>query len=372
MLSLFSVKNFRNFSKRFEFSLNSRKQYEFNTEAVQHGTVNHAMIYGINGSGKSNLGLAVIDLTHHLLDEAQDSNSLQRNYLSGSCSDSEFAEFSYTFIFGNDTVKYSYAKSSPKEVIKEQLQVNDNILAQIDRTQSDIATYNVSGAEHLKKDLKNTKISIIKYLLANTVLDETKENQLLLHMIDFVKGMVFFRSINSDPRGEFFGKTLNVERLSKSIIQNNAVDDFEHFLNEAGVSCKLCLIPYSNNEKVIGFDFGNKKIEFGVAASTGTIALGVFYFWWLRLKKGEIKFAYIDEFDAFYHHRLAKLIVRKISATSCQTILTTHNTGVMSNDLLRPDCYFELSNSLDSLASMTNKELRKAHNIEKIYKGMTG
>ena len=52
-----------------------------------------------------------------------------------------------------------------------------------------------------------------------------------------------------------------------------------------------------------------------------------------------------------------------------QVILTTHNTDGMNNDLLRPDCYFILNeNKISSLADATEKELRCAHNLQKMYK----
>ncbi len=41
----------------------------------------------------------------------------------------------------------------------------------------------------------------------------------------------------------------------------------------------------------------------------------------------------------------------------------------MSNDLLRPDCYFSMNKErVVSFANLTTKELRLAHNIEKMYK----
>ena len=49
--------------------------------------------------------------------------------------------------------------------------------------------------------------------------------------------------------------------------------------------------------------------------------------------------------------------------------MTTHNTSIMTNDLLRPDCYFLMNGKgIKSLANCTPKELREAHNIEKMYK----
>ena len=54
--------------------------------------------------------------------------------------------------------------------------------------------------------------------------------------------------------------------------------------------------------------------------------------------------------------------------TDVQIILTTHNTDIMSNDILRPDCYFEIKDKVTPLADLTDKDLRKAHNLQKMYK----
>jgi hypothetical protein len=79
---------------------------------------------------------------------------------------------------------------------------------------------------------------------------------------------------------------------------------------------------------------------------------------------------YIDEFDAFYHFELANNIIKKLNQIKGVQIFTTsHNTDLMSNDLLRPDCYFLIGNNkIVSMAGATDKELRKAHNLQKMYK----
>ena len=110
-------------------------------------------------------------------------------------------------------------------------------------------------------------------------------------------------------------------------------------------------------------------MEFSLVASTGTMSLGIFYYWWLKLESGLLKFAYIDEFDAYYHFSLSKLIVKKLSAINCQCVLTTHNTGIISNNLLRPDCYFQIDHKkIAPLYQLSDRELRKAHNLEKMYR----
>lgn len=78
---------------------------------------------------------------------------------------------------------------------------------------------------------------------------------------------------------------------------------------------------------------------------------------------------FIDEFDAFYHHELSRLIINRLKDSGIQFIVTTHNTSIMSNDLMRPDCYFLMNKKrILPLSKCTDRELREAHNIEKIYK----
>lgn len=83
----------------------------------------------------------------------------------------------------------------------------------------------------------------------------------------------------------------------------------------------------------------------------------------------DMSFVVIDEFDAFYHYELAEAVVKKLIALDAQIIFTSHNTDLITNDLLRPDCYFELrDNQIKSLADRTSKALQQAHNLQKMYK----
>jgi len=66
---------------------------------------------------------------------------------------------------------------------------------------------------------------------------------------------------------------------------------------------------------------------------------------------------------------LAEAIIEELKKNDCQVILTTHNSGLMTNKLLRPDCYFFMyKHKIVSMANSTLKELRQAHNIEKMYR----
>lgn len=66
MLAKFAVENFRGFENKIEIDLTRPANYEFNKEAVKDGIIKNGIIYGPNGCGKSNFGLAIFDIVDHL------------------------------------------------------------------------------------------------------------------------------------------------------------------------------------------------------------------------------------------------------------------------------------------------------------------
>lgn len=366
MLLELSVKNFRNFNDWVKFDLSTDRSYEFNTESLSDNgkIVRHGIIYGLNGSGKSNVGLALLDLTCHLTDNFV-LPSLKSNYLNAQ-SKCNLAEFVYKFQLNGSILEYRYGKSDYVTLEYETLLINGEICIELDRRNSDLATFTLPGAENLKNNFATSKISAVKYLHANALLEQDEKTKVFEQFMSFVDGMVFFRTLHRSS--EHTGQTMDAKRISHAIIEANKIEHFEAFLNRAGVECKLN-VAGAVGEEFIVFSFEGRDIEFSLAASTGTLSLGIFYYWWMKLQSGQLSFAFIDEFDAYYHFELSKLIVKMISTTKCQTLLTTHNTAIMSNELLRPDCYFELKDKkINSLPALTDRELRKAHNLEKMWR----
>ena len=108
-------------------------------------------------------------------------------------------------------------------------------------------------------------------------------------------------------------------------------------------------------------------LPFFRVASSGTKALYTFFYWYKTAT--DVSFMFIDEFDAFYHYELAETVVSILEKmTGTQVILSSHNTNLLTNRIMRPDCYFILTkNKLTSFANATNRELREGHNLEKLY-----
>lgn len=364
MLRKFKVSNFKSFEKDFELDLTNVNGYEFNKNAVKNGVVNNAIIYGHNGVGKSNLALAIFDIIEHLTDK-QKNEAVYKNYLNAFCN-SDTAYFYYEFSINSKIVVYEYKKSDYKTIVYERFQIDDEELVLFDRTKTSNAKISFKGAETLKTDIENNELSILKYIKNNTELAHNDINKTFQSFFSFIEQMLYFRSLSDRM---FLGFDIGGKHIFEEIIKRNNVEDFKKFLNDAGIECNLSIIE-ELGKNTIAFSFNGKQLLFGEVASTGTIALSLFYYWFQSIKENAmVSFLFIDEFDAFYHHSLSSLIVEKLKETGVQFVLTTHNTSIMTNDLLRPDCYFEMTKKhISSLSKSTQKELREAHNLEKMYK----
>ena len=182
--------------------------------------------------------------------------------------------------------------------------------------------------------------------------------------MNFVDNMLLFYSL--DERG-YQGFSLGSDSYTQGIIREGKTKEFEQFLKDKGVNYNL-IEKEINGYKELFCRFNNGDVAFGAIASTGTKSLALFYYWFIKISK--VSFVYIDEFDAFYHYELAESVVSLLKeSVDVQIIVTTHNTDLLSNDILRPDCYFEIkNNTIKSFSESSQKDIRRAHNIQKMYK----
>ena len=361
MLTYFTVKNFKGFKDELVFDLSNTKNYEFSSSAIKNGIVSKALIYGPNGCGKSNLGLAIFDLVLHLTDKEK----LFKNYpvYLNLDSDEKYASFSYNFVFSDVCVKYNYTKYDLQKLRTEELIINDQIVLYFD-FDNDEGYSLLEGTESLRLSSPDSKLSKLKFIYNNAILANNLTNTVFEEMMNFVDRMLLFYSLMD--RG-YQGLVMGYDILDDAIVKAGKLPEFESFLHKAGINERLKSRDI-NGQHEIGFQYKNGTIPFNQVASTGTKSLELFFYWYLKMSQAS--FVFIDEFDAFYHYELAELIINELlNHEDIQVILSTHNTDLISNDLLRPDCYFNMGdNKIQSLSTLTYKELRKAHNIQKMYK----
>ncbi|MCI8557379.1 MAG: ATP-binding protein [Lachnospiraceae bacterium] len=360
MLQRFKVQNFKNFRDELVWDFSNTKSYEFHQELVPQGILKNAIVFGENASGKTNLGWALMDIVIHLTDSMKNIANY-RNYVNLNSND-QLAHFEYTFCFDGNLLAYYYEKEEVGKVLREKVSINHREVLSADLGYE--AKVHLKGAEGLNLDMWDGSISFVKYVARNTVLDkDDADSRAFMQFIRFVEHMFWFSSADGN---NYIGFSNRVGSIGKNIVELDAVDEFREFLHELGIDVEL-VIGDDAEGKNLYCRYKNKLVLFQNIWSSGTRALAFLFLWYLQMR--DMSFVFIDEFDAFYHYELAETVVRKVLALDTQVVFTSHNTDLMTNELLRPDCYFELSdNQIKSFADRTSKALRQAHNIQKMYK----
>lgn len=362
MLKKFQVENYRGFKNTLLWDLSDTRDYGFRKNLIDNKIVKKSVVFGRNGSGKSSLCTAVVDITAHLLDAEKDDVSQHLYTYVGN--EDKFATFTYVFQFGKDEVVYTYCKANLTTLLFEAIAVNGKEMLVHNFLDEKNNFIKIPGAENLRTQGLQKQLSVVKYIYNNTIQDE---NSVISKIMKFVSGMLYFRSLRD--ANKYIGYKLGSEKLNEIILDNGRLEDFNIFINDMGLNYTLVPLKLMSGALTIGAKFENDNVvEFESIASSGTKTLMLFYCWFIEFDK--LTFLVIDEFDAYYHHELSKKILSIIqSFDNIQSMVTTHNVTLLHTDCTRPDCAYMIENgSINNLSSLTKRELREAHNIEKLYR----
>ncbi|MBQ8074339.1 MAG: ATP-binding protein [Clostridia bacterium] len=358
------MENYKGFSRRLTWDLTAR-DYSFNSSLVQNGIVNKAIIYGKNGIGKTCLGLALFDLTIHLTDKMRMNPAYLNNYRNLTSLEKP-AVFIYTFQFDRTEMIYEYQKMDPDFLICEKLTINGRVVIDYDYFTPEKRYIDPRVQGSLNIDLVDNKLSVIKYIYRN---QNSGENPEIAEMMQFCENMLWYRSLSDG--NTYAGYTNGRTTLAESLYQSGKLREFQSFLLENGMNYQLAFESVNGKHELFAvFQDGKQvnKAPFESIASTGTLALFLFFHWEISSFKN-LSFLFIDEFDAFLHYESSEYIIKKLNqGRNFQSAVTTHNTYLMNNRLTRPDCCFIMTNNkISSLKNATPRELREGHNLEKLF-----
>lgn len=356
MLTYFKVEGFKKFEKGVAINFENVRDYKFNTECIKDGVIKNAIIYGKNATGKSSLGLAILDISFHINYDVSSIKS--EEYLNWN---NNIAKFEYKFNFDGKILEYSYSKVSASELRREKIVLDDEVLMDYDYENK---SGDFVGLNKIKSTL-NLKYegdgSIFSYILNNITIDTEHP---LYKFKQFVSKMIWFRTLD---KTQFVAQKNINDDYFKFIFEPGAKEEFEEFLKKSGVEEKLLIKLDNEGKQALFFEKNSQLLNFFSVASSGTKALYTFFYWNKTVRHAS--FIYLDEFDAYYHHELAENIIEMIKQmNNTQSIFTTHNTNLLTNNIMRPDCYFILSEKLIAFCDATQRELRQGHNLEKLYK----
>lgn len=361
MLIRFEVENFRGFNRRIRFDLTAGS-YEFNPSVVYNGLVKNAIVYGKNGTGKSSLGAALFDIVSTLTDK----NRMHPRYLNpytNLYNRSLEALFCYVFNFNGQTVEYSYSKTSPLELSRERLICDGELLIDFDYAPGGVRFVRDNLIGQLNVTTLDGKLSAIKYIRNNLPPNAVPA---ISKLVDFSERMLWYRSLSDG--NHYSGFTSGTGDMVEEIWRAGRLGELEQFLRSNELDYHLAIDENDANHTLYVIFPDGRRAPFYSIISTGTRALTLFFFWSKKAFE-KVSFLFIDEFDAFFHYESAEKIVLALNAArNLQSVITSHNVYLMQNHLTRPDCcYLMTKNGISPLCKCTDRVIREAHNLEKMY-----
>ena len=373
MLKKFKLKNYKNFKDEIIIDFKDTAGYQFNKDCLSDGIISKMLIYGRNATGKTNLGRALLDIGATIIGPIGYRNN---GIMLNADSNEKEAVFNYEFLFGDTELFYKYSRKSNQELSYEKLIINDICIFECD---FDKKIYNfgnlncisaeTANVERYKQSLEveedeisGAKLPFLRWVISNVAL---QKDSVLIELANYVGRMMMITVSNGIP----YRMRKIDQRFYELHEDENKLQDLEDFLNTMGIECKLELRKLPDGQRELYFAH-DKLVPFYENASSGTIALVELY---RRLvqRVRDASLIYLDEFDAFYHYEMAENVIYffKQRYPKCQIIMTSHNTNLMTNRIMRPDCLFILSRkgTLTALCNATQRELREGHNLEKMY-----
>lgn len=374
MLRKFVLKNYKNFKDEIVINFENIAGYQFSTDCITDGLISKMLIYGRNATGKTNLGKAFIDIFGTMF---SNSRYIGDGAFLNADSAENAASFLYEFEFDGRSLIYKYNRFSNQELKDEELIIdrktifscdfennsfNFEHLKYINAETANIDRYLQSMEDTGEEQIQEPKLPFLRWMISNVAFNN---DSILIKLANYVRRMTMINAGNGIFR---FSRRMN-DSFYELLEDTERLKDLEAFLNEMGIECKLVLKKLPDGQRELYFEH-EKLVPFSETASSGTLALVDLY---RRLipRGWEPSFIYLDEFDAFYHYEMSEKVIKffKKRYPKCQIIMTSHNTNLMTNRIMRPDCLFILSRmgTLTALCDATFRELREGHNLEKMY-----
>jgi hypothetical protein len=310
MLTRMKVSGFRGFKEATDLNLNApgviakgarilleNREWKYN-----------GYIAGASASGKTNLMMAINDMSNHLASCFMNrmSQDFHSNYLNGSILITDLAEFEFHFCFDGVPVEYRYGKNQCDRTVYETLIVDSEVVISIDRRESNIASYQLCGAETLKRDFTGRDISPVRFVANNCILDDNSTNAAFFEFVGFANSIAFLGESGIPHRVVY-----------NSIVNNEKLDGFSAFLSEFDLSLPMIESGHCDKKEIF-ICYERNSIEFHLAASKTMMFLMYVYYWYMKAEKGELKLICLDGVNV----SIVDKLIRLMNDAGCKVIYT--------------------------------------------------
>ncbi len=357
MLIRFWVQGYRCFGKRVEIDLTDKKNYRFGKECVRGDFLDKMVVLGNNNAGKTAFGYAMTDIVSTVGGFSKDIGQHNVECFLNKDVGAERATFHYDLSRKGSVVSYEYSKSAPDSVVAEKLIVDRRTVFEYDLERPGMF-FDPDLIEGCP--VPDGRKSVILSMYESHAVDPGSPAGVV---IEFATHSLYYMAMwKHDVHIGMIDEEDDAERF---VVQNGHLDLFQSFLKEV---CSLDIDLFADGDRIM-IRKGNSALPFRESVSRGTMIACRLYAWTVRCRDRNA-LIYFDDFDDMFHYRMAENAIRTIiSQNSAQCIFVTHNTGLVSNDFLRPDCCFIMADGeLRSLSSLTDKDIRRGHNLEKMLR----
>lgn len=192
MLIRFKVENYKNFKEPIVLDFSNVYDYKFNNQCIKDELLTKVVIYGVNGIGKSNFGLALFDIVYFLTDKNTNQSQYDEMTFLNADSNKNVATFEYIFKNKKDIIKYTYKKKSPKELTYEELSINGEIVFIYDFINKKFIKSNLNkiNAETINFEYFEKNFAVLRYIANNTI---QPTNSYIKFIMNFVSHMLLFK-----------------------------------------------------------------------------------------------------------------------------------------------------------------------------------
>lgn len=359
MLIRFWVSGYRCFRQRTGLDFTDKKNYRFGADCVRGDFLDKVVIMGNNGAGKTSFGYAITDIVSTLAGFVKD---VGQNDPLCFANGSMTPTFHYEFSCRGSSVVYEYSKSAPGRMVAESLTIDRTTVFSYDLSDGshDVFELERMGVPGSAAPVPDGSVPLLRMLHESGAI---RHDCVARDVLAFARNSIYYMAMwKTDVHIGFLDEEDDVEGY---IVNNGLLEEFNRFLDD---QCGIRMTVRAHDDRLF-IDAGGREIPFFKAASRGTAIL-CRLFCWNRRSGSKRALMFFDDFDDLFDHRTAENVMTHIIRKSqAQCVFITHNVGLISSDTLRPDCCFIMHRGgLDSLANLTDKNIRRGNNLEKMLR----